>query len=595
MKLKSLLLTLLFVSFCIPKIFAQIVGDDAFLQSAHLEVGINKGGVYVSQGAAPAAYHTSDYVYETPIIDSSTIDTVTYTYPYDWWSYHDSCTCWVIDSTTTESYTYVTWSYFIDSSTIDTITYSYDYEWWSYYDSCACWVIDSVTTESYTYVYYEYIYTLDTIEVGLGITYDSDMDGWDVGDPTEYWGDVTLPGSPEEGFGIEIDGNSYYNASQYLYPNDISGSITSWDDSGDTVRAVWEGDVAGVHVKQETLVPDGELYFHTTVTLTNTGTSDLTDVYYLRNFDPDQEQPWSWDFVTDNIVHYNFPVDTQALVSAEGNSMGGNFAMYGSRDSRSRVSYGAFFTSDANPVSDAWNGVTPFSSSGELEGDIALQISYKIDSLAIGASSTFTFAYIFSNDEAIIDEALVGTKIVEPDEMEECLAATEISADEITTSSAQVAWTAGSPGVEYLVEWRAIGTPDWVGATTTDVNYTLTDLFACTYYNYRVTTLCGDEIPTGMESFKTECVTAVENVSGILSTVYPNPSDGNFTIQVNLPNIADATITIADALGKIVYESEEGGNNLYTKNISLGDIASGLYTLKVVSGDNTSSASFVVE
>ncbi|MFN0275111.1 MAG: T9SS type A sorting domain-containing protein [Chitinophagales bacterium] len=593
MKIRNLLLIPL-ILFASTAAFSQIVGDDAFLQSEHLEVGINKGGVYVSQGAAPEAYHNTDYVVYTPIIDSATIDTVTYTYPYDWYSYYDSCACWVIDSTTIESYTYVTWSYLIDSSTIDTITYTYSYDWYSYYDSCACWVIDSTTIESYTYVYWEYFYTYDTIETALGITFDSDMDGWDIGDPTEYWGDVTLPGSPEEGFGIEIDGNSYYNASQYLYPNDIPGSMTSWDDSGDTTRAVWEGDIAGVHVKQETLVPDGKLYFYTKVTLTNTGTSDLTDVFYLRNFDPDQEQPWSWDFVTDNIVHYNFPVDTQALVSAEGNTMGGNFAMYGSRDSRSRVSHGAFFTSDANPVSDAWYGITPFSSEGELEGDIALQISYKIDVLTAGSSETFTLAYIFSNDEAIIDEALAGTKVVVP-AIEECVAATDINADEITETTASVEWVAGSPGIEYFVEWRAIGTPDWLGAITTDMNYLLSGLMPCTYYNFRVTTLCGDETPSPMGSFKTECVTSVEDATGISAQVYPNPSNGDFMISLTLPSVADATITIADALGRLIYENKVTGITTYSGNISLGDIASGIYTLKVVSGENTSSVNLVIE
>jgi hypothetical protein len=594
MKVKFSLLSFFMFAFTVMSINAQIIGDDAFMKSDFIQMGINKGGVYVSQGVAPEDYVNNDYVIHVPIIDSTTIDTITYTYDYEWWSYYDSCACWVIDSITTESYTYVTWSYLIDSSTIDTITYEYPYDWWSYYDSCACWVIDSTTIESYTYVYFDYIYTFDTIESAIGIVYDADMDGWDVGDPTEYWGDVTLPGSPEEGFGIEIDGNSYYNASQYLYPNDVPGAITSWDDSGDSTKTVWEGDVAGVHITQETVIPDGALYILTRISLENTTATDLADVYYLRNFDPDQEQPWSWDFITDNIVHYNFPTDTQALVSAEGNSMGGNFAMYGSRDYRSRVSYGAFYTSDANPVSDAWNSITPFSASGETEGDIALQVSFKIDLIPAGESTSFAFVYIFSNDEAIIDEAMEPTKYV-PVLPEECIAGTDVTSSDITTTTATVAWTPGSAGVEYLVEWRKVGVPTWTSAITTDPSLLLTGLDICTYYQYRVTTLCGDETPSPLGSFKTECVTDIDASNAITSAVYPNPNTGSFTLTVSLPAAADAVVSIADAVGRVVYENNLQAVTVFTETMNLLSMPSGIYTVKVMSGENTSVTNFVIE
>lgn len=547
---KNLLLSLLFFCFSSIIIQAQIIGDNAFLQSSFLEVGINKGGVYVTDEEAPETYHTQ------------------------WLSM-------------------TTWE--IDSSTIDTITEEYTYDWWSYYDSCECWIIDSTTTESYTYITYEYIYYYDTLPSPLGMIYDADMDGWDTGDPTEFWGDVSLPGSPEEGFGIEVNGNSYYNSSQYLYPFDIPGSLTSWDDSGDTTRAVWEGNIdssTSLNVKQETLIPDNKLYFYTRITLTNTSAATMNNIYYLRNVDPDQEQPWSYDFMTKNEVIYNNPTDSQCLVSAEGNTIGGNYAMMGTRDERGKVSYGAFFTSDANPVSDAWNSVLPFYESGEMTADIAIQVSFKTDSLAPGESATYMFAYIFSNDADVIEEALAGTlKTVEPEI--ECIAATDLTVDEITESSALVSWLGTSSGLEYQLEWRKVGTPEWNSEITTENSLNLSSLESCTYYDYRITTLCGDALPSDAASFKTACAESVEEHS-ILSAVYPNPAKDMFTISLESSSTADGEIIIRDLLGNIMFEKTVSINGSYVETISMQTAAAGVYTIELTVDGNTSTQKLVL-
>jgi hypothetical protein len=47
-----------------------------------------------------------------------------------------------------------------------------------------------------------------------------------------------------------------------------------------------------------------DLYFSTTVTLQNVWNETLYEVQYMRNVDPDQEQPWTGDFKTQNYVKY---------------------------------------------------------------------------------------------------------------------------------------------------------------------------------------------------------------------------------------------------------------------------------------------------
>ncbi|GAB3537893.1 hypothetical protein GCM10027443_31690 [Pontibacter brevis] len=44
----------------------------------------------------------------------------------------------------------------------------------------------------------------------LGFVADADQNGWDIGTPP-YNGEYFLPGSPEEGWGVEINGINYNN------------------------------------------------------------------------------------------------------------------------------------------------------------------------------------------------------------------------------------------------------------------------------------------------------------------------------------------------------------------------------------------------
>ena len=59
---------------------------------------------------------------------------------------------------------------------------------------------------------------------GLGFVADSDQDGWDVGTP-EYCGDYFVPGSPVEGWQIQIDGNTWTNTDQFCWTSEVPGDM----------------------------------------------------------------------------------------------------------------------------------------------------------------------------------------------------------------------------------------------------------------------------------------------------------------------------------------------------------------------------------
>jgi hypothetical protein len=79
--------------------------------------------------------------------------------------------------------------------------------------------------------------------------------------------------------------------------------------SSGVAMASWVGRNGGIEMRQ--VVSFGErdvvIYFHHT--LINTGTTTQFDVKFLRNIDPDQEQPWSAvyaHFVTNNYVKFQY-------------------------------------------------------------------------------------------------------------------------------------------------------------------------------------------------------------------------------------------------------------------------------------------------
>ncbi|MBC8048415.1 MAG: gliding motility-associated C-terminal domain-containing protein [Fimbriimonadaceae bacterium] len=240
----------------------------------------------------------------------------------------------------------------------------------------------------------------------LGFVADSDQDGWDIGSP-DYCGDYFVPGSPVEGWQIQIGSSVYTNTDQSCWTSEIPGEVTGYSYGSGIYTGVWEGEISShdLGITQTTTLPEDALYFVTRILLCNNGTDTIEDVYYMRNVDPDQDQPWSGDFTTDNEVIYQPPTDPDALVISEGLTYG-CFLGLGAKDPNARVSYGNFSTTDGTPE-EVWEGTGGYYSSGSLNGDIANSISIYVDKILPGECRCIAFAYILNIDD--LDEALDAT------------------------------------------------------------------------------------------------------------------------------------------------------------------------------------------
>ncbi len=205
----------------------------------------------------------------------------------------------------------------------------------------------------------------------------------------------------------QIEASVWVNTDQSCYVSEIPGSIIDYTTTPGASSATWEGNIAvpSLNINQKTVIKTNKRYLTTTITLTNTGVTALNDVYYMRNIDPDNDQPWSGDFTTDNTIVSNPPIGSDALVTSEGLTYGCYLGI-GARNNNARVSYGNFSTSDGLP-SQVWTGTGGYSITGSSVGDIANSISFYIPTIPAGASEIISFVYIFSPD--VVEEALAST------------------------------------------------------------------------------------------------------------------------------------------------------------------------------------------
>ncbi|GEP98254.1 Ig-like domain-containing protein [Chitinophaga cymbidii] len=238
-----------------------------------------------------------------------------------------------------------------------------------------------------------YFYHTNTSFNGrLGFISDVGKDGWDVGSPA-YIGDYFLPGSPYEGFSVQIDGTRHLNSG--FNHDDIPGAVTGFSTTDVSQTVEWTGNIGDLEVRQEFSVEKTKGFILIRVYLVNKGTTDLVNVYYTREVDPDNEQTQGGGFNTKNVIEQQNPnAISTALISAQGLSFSSYLGL-GSRDCRAKVSVPSGWP-NANG-SQIWAGTGQrLSAPGNVSGDNAMAIAFKVGTLAAGDSTALAFAYVLN-------------------------------------------------------------------------------------------------------------------------------------------------------------------------------------------------------
>lgn len=242
----------------------------------------------------------------------------------------------------------------------------------------------------------------------LGFVANPQANGW-----ASYYGDFFSPGSPLEGWGVEVNGNSYTN---FNGSASIAGTLgdpaCEIDICGNVGGAVdWIGNLGDLGIQTQYGVVNDSVFIVMTVTLTNNGASTLSGVHWFRNVDPDNSVMTGHGYSTTNTVLSQPGASTDlASVRATGGDGADLYLM--ASDARARVTHGGFYNSDG---SDIWNGSGFYSSVGEsVSDDAAISLAVKIGDMAPGQSETFRVIYAL-DETAVVSATDCAEAPVEPD------------------------------------------------------------------------------------------------------------------------------------------------------------------------------------
>ncbi|MCW3085716.1 MAG: hypothetical protein JWP12_3082 [Bacteroidetes bacterium] len=217
-------------------------------------------------------------------------------------------------------------------------------------------------------------------------------------------GDFFTPGSSENGWGFEVGTVSAEIGSNNCNGDlDMPGSL-NFGQTFNCYTSDWQGATSSgdLSFRVSYLLQQNDLYYTTTISVTNNTTAVIPEMYYYRNLDPDNNESVSGDFSTMNKIESQ-PASgcNLAFVSAkQGASSGSDPSFLGlaAIGTNWRACYGGFSNRDG---SDLWSGIGPSYSpaldgtvNDSLQWDCGIALAYKISNLAPGATETFKFVTI---------------------------------------------------------------------------------------------------------------------------------------------------------------------------------------------------------
>lgn len=95
---------------------------------------------------------------------------------------------------------------------------------------------------------------------------------------------------------------------------------------------------------------------------------------------------------------------------------------------------------------------------------------------------------------------------------------------------------------------------------------------------------------------KREMKTATKEMQSNELVIYPNPSEGQFTIEINIPGKGKADLAVTDMNGKTVYSEQIAeSEGKITKQIDLSKNGKGMYSIRLSKGGKVIIENVVVE
>lgn len=170
--------------------------------------------------------------------------------------------------------------------------------------------------------------------------------------------------------------------------------------------------------------------------------------------------------------------------------------------------------------------------------------------------------------------------------------------DGITSTDAVMHWESMDGAAQYRVTlWNTATGMIATRGTNTNIYYCTGNLTPLTTYGFRVKTVC---FGAGAISAPSEWVywTTLGRLGETASTVtmYPNPNNGAFTLQIAGYENNNFQLFVYDAIGKVVYQKTiDITNNNFTENISLDNVSAGMYQVKLLNSEHQLSYPIMIQ
>ena len=176
------------------------------------------------------------------------------------------------------------------------------------------------------------------------------------------------------------------------------------------------------------------------------------------------------------------------------------------------------------------------------------------------------------------------TEVVEP-----CNAPTNITVTDFGKNSITITWDANG-ATKWAAQYRKQGSTAWtIGSNNiTSPTYTFSGLEEATIYEYQVQAICDGTTSawsqTGSHS------TGIDSRLMNSLSLYPNPATNHVDVLVSDNDVTVSRLEVYDVYGKLLNEVEVVDN---PTRIDVSSLASGVYFVKVITGEGVATKTFV--
>lgn len=387
------------------------------------------------------------------------------------------------------------------------------------------------------------------LDSALGFVADPDADGWDVGVPP-YFGDYFLPGDPQEGWSIQVDGvrsdaftPAYLDSGTTGYTGSLMGANIAYSATGSSVMGVWKGTAAGtLAITQTTTLDAMQLYFTMSIMLRNTGSTTLHNIYYLRTVDPDNEERENGSFGTANTIVHQLPdAGNKVLVSATGTEFPRAYLGLGTKDCRALCYIDSFELVCSATLDSIYNKQGHYNYySGSITKDVGIGLVFNIGDLAPGDTTSFAYAYILREPD--LDSAISFT-------------APQMTAHGVTFNNTDTIYVCNNPTLDSVpVTISNGGYYSWTWAPSTGISSTTGISNNIDINSLNTFTVTGASINPALCDEKIFVIKLIPvnlpviNISGIIQPSLCGAGDASFTISGLSPGLAYTVTYTSDTI-----------------------------------------------